>query len=279
MKGVELVLEASRDLYSSVTEDLSQQSAKKYNDDKMTLSELDKWRRKSLPNTLKTRYSSEEHCWITKDELVLLMDWKLAKGKFRPTLPPLIKSNPSESVEDITNEGFKIILDFFGTIKSPERFWSDLNSTTKQQYLKTIKDACSVFCKLRGVGPATASLICSLTASINSHLSPPFFSDECFIYYVLDPLRPDTKIKYTIKEYIDELLALFTDILKSSEIEITMNDLEAGGWSLKMYDIYKFDKLSDIKLPKTLEKAEGQFPSLDVERITVESSRKKRKIN
>lgn len=278
MKDIDYVVEASHALYDTITEELSLQSTKKYNNDSMTLAQLDDWRKNKLPEILQVRYKKEKASWLSKDELVLLMDWKLAKGKYRPTLPSLIKSNSDDSVEEITKEGFHILLSFFDKIEV-DNFWSTLEADTKKEYMEVVKSSCEQFCKLRGVGPATASLICSLTTNINEALAPPFFSDESFMFYILEPLRPDTKIKYNIKEYIEELISLYADIMKASTHVKSMNVLENGGWSLKMHDIYKFDKLSNVKLPSKLEKAPGKFPSQEVNRLPVEASRKKRKLN
>lgn len=276
MKQVNWVVEASNTLYKAITEDLSRQSTKRYKHDTLTLEELDRWRHTQLPDVLKTRYAKEKKCWLSKDELVLLMDWKLAKGKFRPTLPALIKSNSAESVETITEKGFGILLTHFeNSGKSP---WKELTSDTKQKYLEAVKESCDELCNLRGVGPATASLVASLTSGINQQLAPPFFSDESFMYYILDPLRPGTKIKYNIKEYVDELVSLYADIMKQYPEVESMTQLETGGWSLKMYDICKFDKLVDIKLPKQLEDLDALFPSQAVTRLEVEKPRKKRKV-
>ena len=71
------------------------------------------------------------------------------------------------------------------------------------------------------------------------------------MYYVVDPVRPDTKIKYSVKEYVDELLESYFNILfdfKSDDF-LNMDILEKGGWSLKMYDIHRFDTLADLKVP------------------------------
>lgn len=278
MQDIDYVVEASHALYDTITEELSLQSTKKYNNDSMTLAQLDDWRRNKLPEILKDRYQRQNSCWLQKDELVLLMDWKLAKGKYRPTLPSLIKSNSDDSVVEITKEGFHILLSYVEKVEV-DQFWKNLEADSKKEYLEIVKKACDQFCKLRGVGPATASLICSLTTNINEVLAPPFFSDESFMFYILEPLRPETKIKYNIKEYIEELVSLYADILKTRTHVKSMNVLENGGWSLKMHDIYKFDKLSNVKLPSKLEKAPGKFPSLEITRLTIETSRKKRKLN
>lgn len=249
--NVELVLKANELLYDKITDSLSDQSVKKYNNDKLTLAELDKWRAYELPGILHQRFEKKSNCWLTKDELVLLMDWKLAKGVFRPSLPKLIKSNPPDQVEEITKAGFTMFLDYTKEIKNAEHFWKDGSEERRKQYKSNIRSTFKKICELKGVGPATASLILSLLCKINKYLVPPFFSDESFMYYVIDPFRPDTKIKYSVKEYVDELLESYFDILFGFKGDnfLNMDILEKGGWSLKMYDIHRFDILADIKVP------------------------------
>ena len=250
-RNVEHVLEANELLYDKITESLSDQSVKKYNNDKLTLAELDKWRTDELPSILRQRFEKKSNCWLTKDELILLMDWKLAKGVFRPSLPKLIKSNPPDQVEEITKAGFTMFLDYIKEIKNAEDFWKDDSEERRKQYKSNIRSTFKKICELKGVGPATASLILSLLCKINKYLVPPFFSDESFMYYVVDPVRPDTKIKYSVKEYVDELLESYFDILFDfkSDNFLNMDILEKGGWSLKMYDIHRFDTLADLKVP------------------------------
>lgn len=248
---VEPVLKASELLYNNITESLSDQSVKKYNNDKLTLAELDKWRTDELPTILNNRYKEKSNCWLTKDELVLLMDWKLAKGVFRPILPKLIKSNSQDQVEEVTKAGFTMFLDYTKETKNVEDFWKNDSEEKRKQYKTNIRSAFKKICELKGVGPATASLILSLLYKIEKYLVPPFFSDESFMYYVIEPSRPETKIKYSVKEYVDELLDSYFDILFNYKGDnlLNMDILEKGGWSLKMYDIHRFDILADLKVP------------------------------
>jgi hypothetical protein len=231
----------AKSLYTTITKEFSAQSTKTYNHDKLDLYQLDNWKNEELPDILLARYNELKHVWLTKDELVLLMDWKLAKGKFRPTLPKLIKSNEEKTVESVTKEGLDILINYFNQERLTS--WKKVDTTT---YKDVVKKAFKKLCELRGVGPATASLIMSLLHKIDPVLTPPFFSDESFIYYVVEPSRPDTKIKYNVKEYIDELLPVYFEIL-AEHSDLTMNDLEKGGWALKMYDIYRIDKLLNVK--------------------------------
>ncbi|KAI3404744.2 COX18 [Candida oxycetoniae] len=221
----------------------------KYDDNTKTFEELDHWKEKDLPCLLKKRYQGSEEVttYLTKSELINLMDWKLNKGTFRPSLPKLIKSNDEEAVKKVTENGYKIIIDYFKSL--PRDFWSSETTIEAQQtYSKTIRTAFKKLCELRGVGPATASLVLNCLTGIYPNLTPPFFSDESFIYYVIDPSRPDTKIKYSVKEYADELLPVYFDLMRQIP-DYTLHDLEKGAWSLKYYDMYRDDKLINVANP------------------------------
>lgn len=220
-------------LYDDITKELSDQSLKTYNG--MTLVELDNWRHHELPATLKSR--KEPH--LTKDELVQIMDWKLAKGKFRPTLPKLIKSNEPETVESVTKAGFKTFVEGIASIEASE-------------YTTTVKAALKKLCELRGVGPATASLMLSLLHEF-SDVAPPFFSDEAFMYFVSEPSRPGTKIKYNVKEYVDEFIPKLIEV--SAKSGLPMVEVEKRGWALMMLQLHKTTTLADVKFsePKNLD--------------------------
>lgn len=237
---LDIVRKAADDLYPLVTTELSDQSPKKYNDDKWTLGELDQWRNEQLPELLKTRGKTDDY-HITKEELVLLMDWKLAKGKFRPTLPKLIKSNPDDDVVSVTKAGFTI---FMECVAHTDEKWTNI---ALRDYQAAVKASLKKLCELKGVGPATGSLLLS-TLSKSTALAPPFFSDEAFIYFIQQPLRPDSPIKYNVKEYVDEFVGTLFNIVAASP-STTMDQVEKGGWALKMFDIYHITKLASCKLP------------------------------
>lgn len=239
MGSIDSILTADKELYSLITKEFSNQTSKRYNSDSWTLLQLDEWRSRELPQILKSR----EHPYLSKKELQLLMDWKLAKGKFRPTLPKLIISNDSESIEEITKAGFKIFRDGVNACNAGD--WTALDIV---EYQGALKSSLKELCKLRGVGPATASLVLSLLGEI-SKFAPPFFSDEAFMYYIRDALHPLQPIKYNIKEYVHEYVPVIVGILKKLGPLVTAQILERGAWSLKTYHIYRFDRLADVNLP------------------------------
>lgn len=275
--SIELIIQASGSLYDSITKEFSDASAKSYKlkenntTKEVSLKELDDWRWSDLPQTLVNRYEEGEATWITKSELVLLMDWKLAKGKFRPTLPKLIQSNESEIVERVSKSAYEILTEYFNKT-------SKANFSNKG-YVEVVAKSLKIICELRGVGPATGSLILSLLHKLND-LAPPFFSDESFLFFVVDSTRPDTKIKYNAKEYTHELIPVYLGILP---VEGKLNNIEKGAWALKSYNIYKNDRLINVKpefdVPEellVLFKDQG-VKEEDVESPDEEPLRKKRK--
>lgn len=108
---------------------------------------------------------------VTLDDLTQLMDYKLARGKWRPRLQALIRENEAEGVVEASTEAYELLKD------------SD-----------DVSGALARLSKLRGIGPATSSLV----LSIFRPAALPFFSDE--LAAVVDLPKP---IKYTAKEYTE----------------------------------------------------------------------------
>lgn len=255
---------ASKELYPLITAEVSSQILKKYNDNQWTLAELDEWRTVTLPNKVKQRHEKHK-VHLTKDELTLLMDWKLAKGKFRPMLPKLIKSNLAEEVESISKDGLADFMKF-----AQGKSWKD---TDIQEYQAVVKYSLKIVCQLKGVGPATGSLILSLL-SATTPLAPPFFSDELFIYYIQEPLRPGSPIKYNVKEYVDEYVGTLFNIVSETK-DFTMDQLEKGGWALKMYEMQGITKLANVELPFDVDRGLlNAFPDTAKYQPKVEKKRK-----
>ena len=97
-------------------------------------------------------------------------------GKFRPQLPALVASNDKTVVHDTTKAGFA------------------LYEASKIDYAAALKE----LAKLKGIGPATASLLLSVYDEENV----PFFSDELFRWVCWDDqVGWKRKIKYDMKEY------------------------------------------------------------------------------
>jgi len=129
------------------------------------LLELDSWFQNQLPQNIHKR--SEK--FLTQEELIKLMEWKLTRGKFRPRLTQLVQTNSSETVKEVTSKAFKCLPD--------------------------VKSAINELTKLKAVGPATASaILCA-----GSH-KVPFMADES-----IQAIPGFGKIDYTLKFYLQYL--------------------------------------------------------------------------
>ncbi|XP_072457594.1 uncharacterized protein [Notamacropus eugenii] len=91
------------------------------------LAALDAWYQEELPVSIRERKEK----YLTRDELVKLMEWKLARGKFRPRLQHLVATNPEEMVKRCTTAAFSL--------------------------LPNVEAAITELSQLKAVGPATAS--------------------------------------------------------------------------------------------------------------------------
>ncbi|KAK6440942.1 hypothetical protein LTR95_002836 [Oleoguttula sp. CCFEE 5521] len=149
------------------------------------LKSLDEHRFNGLPTVLAER-KAEGKVYLSKEEVATLVDWKLSHGTFRPSLKGLVLQNSPEFVLEVTTDGL-----------------SASSDDHLEARLKTL-------CKLKGIGPATASLL----LAVNDPEGVPFFSDELFQWaFWKDETagRWDRKLKYTPKEY-RELVARVAEL-------------------------------------------------------------------
>ncbi|BGP41369.1 hypothetical protein JCM10449v2_005347 [Rhodotorula kratochvilovae] len=138
---------------------------------------------------------------LTKEELVRLMDWKLARGKFRPRLQSLVASNSASSLRSAIS--------------------SAAGAATLENALKELS-------KLSAVGPATASAVLALWYPEEE----PFMSDEAMDgAEAFGEGEPGGKGKreYTVKAwrgFREQMMAR-----KEKEGWQSMEDLERALWS------------------------------------------------
>lgn len=160
---------------------------------------LEPIRYSDIPETIVERRTAGE-AFLEKAELQSLVEWKLKFGTFRPSLSKLVGSNPAAEVRKQTSSAF---------------------STYVSAPFPVHKKAIATLCTLKGIGPATASLI----LSCYDPETVPFFSDELFRWLHWEEEDDDDddesvnlskkrrkkiqgegqgwerKIKYTAKEY------------------------------------------------------------------------------
>ncbi|EUC43064.1 hypothetical protein COCMIDRAFT_101891 [Bipolaris oryzae ATCC 44560] len=147
------------------------------------LRDLDAQRYDVIPLAVASRNGSNKH--LTKPEVEKLVEWKLKHGTFRPALLGLVQSNTSQAVEETTKKAFAAISD---------------DECSQANIIQALK----ILASLKGIGPATSSLLLSV-------LRPeeiPFFSDELFRWSCWDSEVKakesagwQRKIKYNFKEY------------------------------------------------------------------------------
>ncbi|KAI9708060.1 MAG: hypothetical protein M1820_004264 [Bogoriella megaspora] len=187
-----------------------------------SLQALEEARWNTIPETLSQRKKTGK-AYLELDEVVQLVEWKLKHGTFRPTLLSLIKSNPPSTIHSTTTLAFQ----------TPTEVSSALTHLTS----------------LRGIGPATASLL----LSCYNPTSVPFFSDELYrwLHYEDDDDDDDgggekgkgkgkgkgweRKMKYTVKEYeslYERAREVVGRIGKVEGREVGMGELEKGAWVL-----------------------------------------------
>jgi hypothetical protein len=93
------------------------------------LPELDAWYRDALPAAIRGRAPAH----VTRDELIRLTEWKMARGVWRGRNLALVRSNPDDAVVDVSTEGLA---------RAPDP-----------------RAPISALSRLIGVGPATASAV------------------------------------------------------------------------------------------------------------------------
>ncbi|ESW96461.1 hypothetical protein KL918_000414 [Ogataea parapolymorpha] len=218
----EELLSCHERLYETCIEDLSRNGRKQVYSDNMSLKDLDIWRRETMPEILKTRFTKKHGIWLEKAELERLMEWKLSRGKFRPTLPKLIQSNDPVKVQEYTEQAFSVIIDY-----------CDSSKDNDNEFTTAVRKSMELACQLRGVGPATSTLILSLAGptlrkTLNNKLRDiPFFSDE--VFEILNPGYG--KIKYSTKEYFELVLPKLL-LFKTRELQ----KIEEALWCLHRAD-------------------------------------------
>lgn len=156
------------------------------------LQPLDENRYETIPALLKSQ------SYLQKDDLLKLVDWKLSHGKFRPSLRKLVDSNSPETITETTGRAISLLH------SKPEDVKAPLN----------------ILCELKGIGPATASLVLSCADPEGT----VFFGDEVMEW--VRP-RPGETLKYSVKEYL-ELWGEVREV--KGELGLTATEIEKAGF-------------------------------------------------
>ncbi|KAK4181071.1 hypothetical protein QBC36DRAFT_138126 [Triangularia setosa] len=134
-----------------------------------SLSELDAYR---YGEALE-QFGKKKPKQMTIDDAKLLVEWKLRHGQFRPHLLKLVSSNEPKTLEETVQ---KAVVQY----QKAREHWSR---------------AIDILTQLKGIGPATASLLLAVHAPDNII----FFADEAF--YWLEYKGSKGPIKYNKNEY------------------------------------------------------------------------------
>ncbi|KAL8669761.1 MAG: hypothetical protein Q9168_005655 [Polycauliona sp. 1 TL-2023] len=185
------------------------------------LSEL---RYTDVPEVVAQRKKDGE-AFLEKTEVQSLVEWKLKFGTYRPSLAKLVASNPVQEVRKTTSSAFSMM--------------SEDSDPSK---------AISTLSKLKGIGPATASLL----LSCYDPDTIPFFSDELFRWLhwqtdvsgnskkrkskdIEDNGNANRKIGYTAKEYasiFEKTTTLRKRLSEESGETVTAVDIEKAAYTI-----------------------------------------------
>ncbi|KAJ3184530.1 hypothetical protein HDU87_003930 [Geranomyces variabilis] len=148
---------------------------------------------------------------MSVEDLAKIVEWKLSRGIYRPTLLAQVKSNSAELVESTSKAAFSLL---------------------KQN--KTL-EALAEISKLKGVGPATASAI------LSAH-SPdvPFMSDESLATFF-----PAHKLPYTASAY-KTLLARLTERAAELNEDDAKSEWTAGKVERAIWAWNVIEKLTNV---------------------------------
>lgn len=137
--------------------DLQREAGHADKDKRVRLAELDAWVVEELPARLSGAASSSSAPPLTKNDLVRMVEWKLLRGKWRPALLGYAKAQTDAAVGEAWARAHKAL--------------GGKNAAPSPVQLRAALDA---LCSLRGVGPATASIV--LCAATGGQF--PYMGDE-----------------------------------------------------------------------------------------------------
>merc|ERR1711923_607273 len=174
------------------------------------LLKLDKWYQNELPKKIKSR-GKESH--LTHEELVQLIKWKLARGKFYPQLTNLVRINTPGAVQTESRKAFR--------------------------KLPNVDASITTLCGLKGVGTTLASAV---LAAMAPELAP-FMADELLLS------MPEVEgLDYTMKEYMKlvEKTKECVDRLNAQGGEWTPHKVEMAVWTYYVLREFKPEVLDDL---------------------------------
>eukprot|EP00904_Undaria_pinnatifida_P002693 jgi/Undpi1/12424/HiC_scaffold_5.g02096.m1 len=151
---------------------------------RLGLVELDAWWRTELPAALRSR---APEAFLTKEELVKVVRWKLWMGVVRPNLLRFATETDPKQVKAKSREAFRFLP---RSSTSPSKGGDGDVARMSRGPLKNAVNALTS--DLKGVGPATASAVLAAACS-----GCPFDADE-----VIDAVMMTGTRKYNLAEYL-----------------------------------------------------------------------------
>ncbi|KAF9248993.1 hypothetical protein DTO006G1_6333 [Penicillium roqueforti] len=241
--------------------------------------QLDRWRYEVLPKIIAERASeggqkesAPEGAHLLKEELIDIMEWKTKHGVSRPMLMGMVKSNQVATITKSTSTAFATLPDADPVIAPNDAF------------PKASLDALTA--PIRGVGPATASLILSIaTVFGDAKKQVPFYSDDVYLWLCLTDFpegihckeqkpskhkKPNGEliVKYNMNEYRDlwnasqELRARLNN--GAGERSVSFIDIERAAYVLRNIAVSDYyanqEPEAGLNIVKDIDSVNNQLP-------------------
>lgn len=174
------------------------------------------------------KLQKQNYCKLSQFERIV--DWKMTRGLFRPRNKQLLSDNGESDVEKYSREAFEM---------------ADSQS----------KKAISLLCKLKGIGPATASALLAVYCPEKY----PFMSDEGMT-------EAGLPLKYTEKAYADYKSAIDSKINALPFLhQWTANDVQQALWCYAIIKKFNYEELLYVAAPVQIKKATKRTRQLENE--------------
>jgi hypothetical protein len=167
----------------------------------------------------------------------------------------LVSSNSEDVIRDTTTRAYAVV--------------SKISSSKPETLIQAIMEALSILISLRGIGPASASLL----LSVRFPQSVPFFSDEAYRWLTYTSGDAWTSgIKYNVKEYRN-ILEASMELCKRLKVDAV--DVERVGWVLG-HEKAKLDQAEGSKRKQQEEEQDDAKGALEAASTVAETRYSKR---